>query len=142
MSEPLDRFSRDDLEKLCTLAFWLGIGGDRAMKWGESRQEMKLFLRGVPLDVIERFERFLRVERQISIADEHDRRVIALPSVTREKALLINPEAFAGKSAQEGLKRVISPALSELILRWTAFSGGPPARPVTPTPSGSVPAAK
>ena len=85
MASALDRLSTPELEKLCVLAFWLGLGSDRAMSWGESRDEMKIFLSGV-----------------------------------------------ARQPERQALAEVLSPEDSDLLLRWTTWSGVPPLPPESP----------
>jgi hypothetical protein len=126
MAGLLDRFSFEDLEKMCTLAFWFGLGSDRAMRWGDSRREMELFLSGVSAETLARFERFLDDEPTIAVAADHARRVAALPIVVREKAALIEPAAFARQPKQQALEELLSPDDSELLLRWANWLAAPP----------------
>ncbi len=131
----LDRLSTEQMEKLCLLAFWLGIGGDRAMEWGDSREAMERFLHGVPDGVVEEFERFSQVEGQIAVPEEHARRIAKLPQVTRAKAMIVAPKLFDERSESEALEEIISPEESELLARWTSWS-----RAAAPTDHDAQPA--
>lgn len=132
MASALDRLSTPELEKLCVLAFWLGLGSDRAMSWGESRDEMKIFLSGVSDDDIAKFARFLREASTVHVSEEHAKRVAKLPAAIRTKASLVDPEAFARQPERQALAEVLSPEDSDLLLRWTTWSGVPPLPPEAP----------
>ncbi len=132
MASALDRLSTPELEKLCVLAFWLGLGSDRAMSWGESRDEMKIFLSGVSDDDIARFARFLREAGTVHVSEEHAKRVAKLPAAIRTKASLVDPEAFARQPERQALAEVLSPEDSDLLLRWTTWSSVPPSPPESP----------
>ena len=132
MASALDRLSTSELEKLCVLAFWLGLGSDRAMRWGESRDEMKLFLSGVSDEDIAQFARFLHEASTIHVSEEHAKRVAKLPAAIRTKASLVDPEAFARQPERQALAEVLSPEDSDLLLRWTTWSSAPPLPPASP----------
>ncbi len=110
---------------MCTLAFWFGLGSDRAMRWGDTRQEMELFLSGVPAETIARFAHFLDDEETIAVAADHERRVALLPTAVREKAAVVAPEAFATQPKQLALEQLLSADDSELLLRWVSWSAAP-----------------
>jgi hypothetical protein len=139
MSDVLDRVSSANLDRLCHLAFWTGLGGDRQMSWGETREEMERYLAGVPRDVIGRFQEFLKVEDTITVPEDHPTRVANLPPVVRKMALDVMPLLFQQRSEQEALEQAVSEEESALLLRWATWTGEIPRHAFWHTPPDGSP---
>lgn len=134
----LDRLSTEDLTKLCVVAFWFGLGSDRAMRWGDTRGEMELFLSGVPDEVVARFARFLEDAATLHVSDDHEYRVAKLPAAVKAKAEVVHPEAFTQQPAMQALAQVLSPEDSDLLARWATWASRP--TPPPPPETGAPPA--
>lgn len=141
-SDVLRGLALRDLEKLCHLVFWLGIGGDREMSWGETREQMEGFLASVPPDVVGRYREFLAVEDEVTVPDDHRIRIANLPAVVRNKARDVAPLLFQEEEDEDlELEQALSEDESELLLRWATWTGDIPRRAVWwYTPPGERPA--